>query len=184
MRVLYVTGYRPFELNIFKPNDQKILIIKEALKRKLTVLIDEGLEWVLISGQTGVELWTAEVIMELKAEYDIQLGVVPPFENMETRWSEQEQILYKEIVASADFFRPLYKGDYKGAFQFQARDNWIIEKTDGCLMLVDEEYPGSTSYFLEKSKQAMYEKDYLLLEITPFDLEDVVREMELTRHEP
>ena len=41
-------------------------IFKKFIAHKLEQLLDEGLEWVLIQGQMGIELWTAEVVIELK----------------------------------------------------------------------------------------------------------------------
>lgn len=55
--------------------------IKRAIKKQLLSLLDEGLEWVLISGQLGTELWAAEVVYELQEEgfEHLQLGVITPF---------------------------------------------------------------------------------------------------------
>ena len=39
---------------------------KKALRRKLTAFVEDGLEWVIISGQLGVELWAAEVVLKYK----------------------------------------------------------------------------------------------------------------------
>ncbi len=76
----------------------------------------------------GVELWTAEVVLELKEIYDINLGMIPPFENQDNRWPEPIQFLYQDIMVQADFYKPLYKGDYKGPFQFKAMNKWLVEK--------------------------------------------------------
>ncbi|UFU01265.1 SLOG family protein [Radiobacillus kanasensis] len=176
MKVVTITGYKPFELNIFKASDPRIKIIKETLKRRLIPLIEDGLQWVLVSGQMGVELWTCQVIMDLQDTYDIKLGVIPPFENQESRWPEPYQLEYEEVCIHADFFQPLYQSEYKGPFQFKARDKWLIAKSDGCLVLTDEEYPGSTAYFLEEAKQA--EKFYMISHITPFDLDETVQDLQ------
>ena len=54
--------------------------IKKALHRKLTNFVEDGLEWVIISGQLGVELWVAEVVFEMQVEYpDLKLAVFTPF---------------------------------------------------------------------------------------------------------
>ena len=35
---------------------------------------------VLIQGQLGIELWTAEVVIDLRVEYpDLKLGIITPF---------------------------------------------------------------------------------------------------------
>ena len=64
-KTLYVTGYRSFELGIFQGKDPKITVIKMS-KKELASYIETGVEWILISGNLGVELWTAEVVGELK----------------------------------------------------------------------------------------------------------------------
>jgi uncharacterized phage-like protein YoqJ len=63
---LIVTGYKPHELGIFDDKHPGVVIIKKALESQLIAQIDEGLEWVIISGQLGVEMWAAEVVLELK----------------------------------------------------------------------------------------------------------------------
>ncbi|WP_138417045.1 SLOG family protein [Aquibacillus sediminis] len=177
MKILTVTGYKPMELNIFKPNDKKIAIIKEAIKNRLISYIEEGLEWVLVSGQMGVELWTGEVILDLKEEYDIKLGIIPPFENHDQRWPEHYQAISQELSMLADFHQPLYRDEYKGPYQFKARDKWLIEKSEACLVLLDEEYPGSTRFFLQEAKKAVERNTYASYTLTPFDLEETVQEL-------
>ncbi|HAX1172564.1 TPA: DUF1273 family protein, partial [Enterococcus faecium] len=49
-KVIYVSGYRSFELGVFKENDPKIQVVKNVLKKELHQLAEEGLEWVLVSG--------------------------------------------------------------------------------------------------------------------------------------
>ncbi|MDC3415335.1 SLOG family protein [Aquibacillus salsiterrae] len=176
MRIVTVTGYKPIEMNIYNPNDKKIAFIKAAIRKKIISLIDDGLEWVLVSGQMGVELWTVEVILDLKDEYDIKVGVVPPFEGQETRWPEHYQNVFQEISLVVDFFQCLYSGEYKGPFQFKARDKWLINKSDGCLLLIDEENPGSIRFFLEEAQAESSRSEYPILTITPFDLEEIVQE--------
>ena len=35
--------------------------------------------------------------------------------------------------------QPIYQGPYKGPYQFKARDQWLIEKSDASFLLMDEE---------------------------------------------
>src|SRR5699024_10326497 len=178
--ILTLTRYIPKEINIFSENDERIKIIKYALKKRLIQQIEEGVSWIITSGQMGVELWTAEVVLELKESYDVNLGVFPPFENFTSRWPEHLREKHTEISFLADHFHPLYKGDYKGPFQFKARDQWFLEKSDQSLILMDEEYPGSTKFYYDTIKD---EKNHAILFITPFELEEVVEEMRLINNE-
>lgn len=177
MEILTVTGYKPMELNIFNEDDERIEIIKYALQQRLINFIEDGVKWVLISGQMGIEMWAADVVLDLKDTYEIQLGVFPPFENQATRWPAQLQQKYEELTFTADHFQPIYKGDYRGPFQFKAKDKWLVEKSDASLILMDEEFPGSTVYYHSAAKQ---NEDHPIYYITPFDLEDTVEMMRMT----
>jgi len=177
MNIIAVTGYKPMEMGLFQVDDPKIDFVKETIKRRLIPWIEEGLEWVLISGNMGVEIWTGEVIIDLKETYDIKLGIFPPFLNHETRWPDSHQEQYRMLVESADFFKPLYNKEYEGPYQFQARDQWLLKKSDACLLLYDEETGGTPKYFLDKAKQYQDNYDYAIYFITPFDIDDTVQEM-------
>ncbi|SHG92796.1 SLOG family protein [Ornithinibacillus halophilus] len=177
MKNLVVTGYKSMELSIFKEDDPKIAIIKAAFQKRLIGFIEEGLEWVLVTGQMGVEIWVAEVVLDLKEEYDINIAMIPPFENQENRWPEGLKQKYQELMMVVDFYEPLYKGDYKGPYQFKAKNKWLVEKSDGCLMLLDEEFPASTKFFYEEAKRA--QKNYPIYTITPSDLDDIVEELRM-----
>lgn len=180
LKKIAVSGYKSYELGIFQENDIKVGFIKSALKKRLLQLIEEGLEWVLLSGQLGVELWAAQSVQELQADgWNIQLGVIPPFENQESRWSDEMKMIYEEVCAVADFCQPLYKGEYKGPYQFKARDKWLIDKTDGCLLLLDEENPASVRFFHEEAKKTRSRKNYEIMLITPFDLDEIVQEIQM-----
>nr|WP_163537774.1 SLOG family protein [Gracilibacillus sp. YIM 98692] len=176
MRILTVTGNKPMELNIMNENDSRIAYIKQAIQQRLISLLDEGLHWVLVTGQMGVELWTCQVVLDLKKQYDIKLGIFPPFMEFEARWPDGYQALFQEMIAQADFYQPLYQQTYQGPHQFINKDLWLIHKSDGSLILVDEEHPGSVKYFLEKAKHSAYQSNYSIQYITPNDLEEVVQD--------
>ncbi len=121
VEILHVTGYKPTELGIFKENDPRIVFIKAALEKRLRTFIEEGLEWVIISGQMGIEQWTADVIMDLKEEYDVQIGVFPPFENQDQRWPDPIKEKYEELMMTADFLSLSIKGSIRELINFGRR---------------------------------------------------------------
>lgn len=161
---------------MFKPDDERIPFIKAAMRKRIASLVEEGLEWVILSGQMGVELWTAEIVMALKDDYDIKLGIIPPFEGQASRWPEPVKLIYEDVTTKADFCRPLYKGEYKGPYQFKARDRWLISKSDACLILMDEENQGSTRFFYNEARETA---DYPIFTVTPSDVQDVVEEIRM-----
>lgn len=71
LKRLVVTGYKPHELGIFDDKHPGVRFIKKALEKRLVALLDDGLEWVIISGQLGIEAWAAEVVIDLKKNIPI-----------------------------------------------------------------------------------------------------------------
>ncbi|MEH7010404.1 DUF1273 domain-containing protein [Neobacillus niacini] len=182
MKVLAISGYKPFELGIFKNDHPSVLFIKVALKKALNTMIEDGLEWVLISGQLGVELWTAEVVFELKSEFpDVKLAVITPFLDQEASWSENNTEWYKSILAQADFIDSVTKKGYEKPWQFRLKNQFFIEKSDALLLLYDQEKEGSPRYIYEMAVQHQSKHSYPIQLITFYDLQEIVEEEELKR---
>lgn len=57
MRRLWITGYRSYELNIFKDDDPKVAVIKDVLSRELKARLEESDEefWLITGPQLGTE---------------------------------------------------------------------------------------------------------------------------------
>lgn len=175
-KIMAVTGYKSYELNVRSANDQRIDYIKYALRQRIVNFIENGGEWILTSGQLGVELWTCEIVDELKQEYDIKYAIIPPFNNQDKKWSEHDRELYQKLIHLADYYAPLYNADYIGPYQFEARNKWLIDKSDRCLVLVESDYPGSVQYFLEEARKYSDIHDYPIEYITSFDLNEILNE--------
>ncbi|WP_181348339.1 SLOG family protein [Thalassobacillus sp. CUG 92003] len=179
MKKVVVTGYKPTELGIYNADDPRIFYIQATIKKRLTALIEEGLEWVLISGQMGTELWAAQVVADLRDSYDVRLAILPPFLNQEKRWPEEVQLLYEEMTMLADYYQPIYNKEYEGPFQFKRKDRFLIEHSDGCLVLYDPETPGSPEYFLNHAQHYHDKGGYPVYYVTAMDLEDTVEEIKM-----
>ncbi|UOQ42749.1 DUF1273 domain-containing protein [Halobacillus salinarum] len=180
MKTIVITGYKPMEMGIFKYDDPKIDFIKKTIMKKLVSLLEEGLEWVLISAQMGVEIWAGQAVLDLQKDYDVHLGVLPPFENQHERWPEAWKEAYEELTMVADFYQPIYNSGYEGPFQFKAKDKFLVAHSQGCLVLFDEETKGSPEYFLKEAENQRQTKEYPVLYITPLDLEETVEEIRMS----
>jgi uncharacterized phage-like protein YoqJ len=182
IKVLAVSGYKPFELGIFKNDHPSVLFIKSAFKKELIQMIEDGLEWVLISGQLGAELWAAEVIFELKLDYpEVKLAVITPFLEQEASWSENNTEWYKSILARADFIDSVTKKGYEKPWQFRLKNQFFIEKSDAILLLYDQEKEGSPRYIYEMAIHYQNNHSYPVKLITFYDLQVIVEEEELKR---
>ena len=70
MNSLLITGYKAFELGILTAKDPRLPIIKEAIRRDLVRFLEEGVQWLIFTGNLGFEAWVLEVAQELKKEYE------------------------------------------------------------------------------------------------------------------
>ncbi|MFB6466054.1 DUF1273 domain-containing protein [Cytobacillus sp. Hz8] len=177
-KIVFVSGYKPQELGIFKQNHPSIAYIKKAIKHQLESLIDDGLEWIIISGQLGTELWTAEVVFDLQMEdhSELKLAVITPFLNQEKNWSESNQELYEMVLMQADFVDSITKKEYEAPWQFRVKNQFLIEKSDVLLLFYDEEKEGSPKYLYRAARDYEQNHEYNLRLITFYDLQLLVEE--------
>lgn len=178
IKVVYISGYKASELGIFKENDPGVVYIKLAVKKALLELIDQGLEWVMVSGQLGVEIWAAEVVIELrKNDYpDLKLAIITPFLEQECNWSDKNKEWYQSIIQRADYVDSVTKRKYDSPSQFRLKNQFVIQKTDGLLLVYDEERDGSPKYLLQTAKHYQENNTYPITQITFYDLQLVVEE--------
>lgn len=177
MKVLSISGYKAHEIGVFKNSDPAITIIKKAIRQEIVAKLDEGLEWVIISGQLGVELWAAEVVLELKEEFpSLQLAILTAFEQHEEKWNEANQELYQSIAMEADFVEAISKSPYTNPQQLKNKNYFHIKKSDGLLMVYDEEKEGSPKYLWNMAKEYSQSNQYELTQITFQDLQWIVEE--------
>ena len=179
IKSLYVSGYRPHELGIFNEKHLGITIIKKAIENELRRLIDEGIEWIIISGGQGVETWTAEVVLELKDEFpQLKYSIITPFLEIEKNWNEQKQEKYYFIRSQADFVTSVTKRPYEAPWQLFEKDKFIIQNTDGLLLVYDEDNEGSPKYVKKLAEKYAENHEYEIITITAYDLQVVAEEMQ------
>ncbi|MBS4215905.1 DUF1273 domain-containing protein [Bacillus sp. FJAT-49825] len=180
LKVLAISGYKPFELGIFKKDHPSANFIKAAIKKSLLPMLEDGLEWVLISGQLGVELWAAETVFNLQEEFpDLKLAVITPFFNQEASWNENNKEWYESVLMQADFIDSVTKKGYEKPWQFRLKNQFFIEKSDGLLLLYDQEKEGSPKYLYELAVDYQKNHSYSIELITFYDLQVIVEEEQL-----
>jgi uncharacterized phage-like protein YoqJ len=178
MKRLWITGYKAHEL-FYSSTDPGIDFVKKAIEKRLREQIEnEELEWVIISGQQGTELWATEVVFQLQEEYpQLKLAVITPFLDQEKKWKEEKQEEYQMILEQADFVSTVTKRPYEGPWQFRARDQFLLDHTDGIVLFYDEDgKEGSPKYIKEKAMKRYEEYGYEVITISAFDIQDIVEE--------
>ena len=174
---LVITGYKAYELGIFSREHPGIPIIKKAIKRQLIPLIEDGLEWIILSGQTGVEMWAAEVVIDLKTEYlELKYAVITPFLGQEELWSEQNKEKYEEIIMFADYHVSVTNKPYTGPWQYTEKNKLFLRNSDALLMVYDEEKEGSPKYMKQLAECYAEKHEYPIYTINFYDLQSLVEE--------
>jgi uncharacterized phage-like protein YoqJ len=173
VKTLYVTGYKSFEIGVFQDNDPKIAVIKNVLKREIIGFLEAGLEWVLVAGNLGTEIWAAEVVAELKNDYpELKLGIIYPFKEFGSNWNEKNQGNLEKIERLADFVDSVSHQTYQSPAQLKMHTRFLLEHTGASLLIYDREYPGKTEYFLKDATLFSEQYPYEIRLITMDDLQN------------
>jgi uncharacterized phage-like protein YoqJ len=151
VKVVAISGYKSFEIGVFKRNEPAVAYIKKAIRSHLLQMLEDGLEWVLISGQIGAELWAAEVVFELRdiGYEELKLAVITPFLEQESSWSESNKEWYESILMEADFVDSVSRKPYEKPWQFRLKNQFFVEKSDALLLFYDLEKEGSPKFLYE-----------------------------------
>ncbi len=176
-----ISGYKPFELGIFKKDHPSAEFIRAAFRKELQGMAESGLEWVLISGQLGAELWAAEAVFELQERYpELKLAVITPFLNQEEKWNEANREWYESILLGAEYVDSVTRKNYESPVQFRLKNQFFIEKSDSLLLLYDPEKEGSPKFIYEMAQR---KEGYPIRLITFYDLQEIVEEEQMKRYD-
>ncbi|EGQ3689588.1 DUF1273 domain-containing protein [Staphylococcus pseudintermedius] len=168
-KAMYFTGYKSYELQIFNEHAPEVTYLKKFITQKLIQYIDQGLEWVLIQGQLGIELWSAQCVIALKEDYpELKLGVITPFLEHTSKWNEQNQLKYQQIIEKSDYVNSVHQHTYEGPFQFEQADQFMLDHTDITVLIYDEEQPASPQFFKKKLVDFVEKTNYTC-DIVTFD---------------
>ncbi|QJD84524.1 DUF1273 domain-containing protein [Cohnella herbarum] len=178
MKNLLITGYRAHELGIFDQKHKGIVFIQKTITSKLIPLIEEGLEWVITPGQYGVDLWACEAVIGLKRQYpQLKLSIITAFLNQEEKWKEDKKAYYDGLLKDVDYVGAVSKQPYIGPWQFAARDDLLLRKSDGILLVYDEDSgDGSPKFMKEKALRKSATDGYRYIGISAEDIQGMANE--------
>lgn len=146
-----VVGYKAFDLGIFGDKDQRLKIIKAAIRRDLIYLLENGMKWLVFTGNLGFEVWVLEVAKELQEEYNFQLATIFIFENQGENWNEANQEKLANFK-NVDFIKYAYPS-YENPSQFRTYNQFLLESTDGAYLFYDEENETKLKYLYQMMKE-------------------------------
>ena len=163
-----VVGYKAFDLGIFGDKDQRLKIIKAAIRRDLIYLLENGMKWLVFTGNLGFEVWVLEVAKELQEEYNFQLATIFIFENQGENWNEANQEKLANFK-NVDFIKYAYPS-YENPSQFRTYNQFLLESTDGAYLFYDEENETKLKYLYQMMKE---NEQYHIKKLTFDDLNEL-----------
>ena len=163
-----VVGYKAFDLGIFGDKDQRLKIIKAAIRRDLIYLLENGMKWLVFTRNLGFEVWVLEVAKELQEEYNFQLATIFIFENQGENWNEVNQEKLANFK-NVDFIKYAYPS-YENPSQFRTYNQFLLESTDGAYLFYDEENETKLKYLYRMMKE---NEQYHIKKLTFDDLNEL-----------
>lgn len=181
---LWVTGYRSYELNVFNDKDPKKDVIKAVIKNNLKESCDSGSTWIITGGQLGVEQWTVEAVVELKEEYpELKVALMLPFADLGGNWQDEKKQRLMELKQKADFCASVSKQPYSSPQQLKNYQRFMLDHTEGALLIYDPDYPGKTKFDYQAIKQRQEKANYTVQLVEMLDLQDAASELNEQRQQ-
>lgn len=98
------TGHRPQRFKFkYNENDPECIALKKVLRNEIEELVDQGVNYFISGMALGVDMWAAEVVLDLKkAGHNIKLECALPCENQDIKWADISRRRYAAILKKAD----------------------------------------------------------------------------------
>lgn len=163
MTAILVTGYRNTEIGIFSDKDQRIEVIKKAIKRDFIHFLTQGVEWFVFTGNLGFEFWALEVANALKADYPLKIATIFPFETHGSQWNaaNQEKLA---VFKATDFVKHSFS-HYENPQQFKQYNAFLLNNTDGAYVFYDDDNETNLKYLVANMKShQQYQLSFLTFE--------------------
>ncbi|GAF08506.1 hypothetical protein JCM16418_2587 [Paenibacillus pini JCM 16418] len=126
-------------------------------------------------GQYGVDLWAMEVAILLKQDYPhLKCSIIAAYLNPEDKWKDDKKEYFHQIIKGLDYYASVSKQPYEGPWQLKARDDLLFRKTDGIVLLYDEDAgEGSPKFYKERALRKQQEEDYTYISISSDDIQSI-----------
>ena len=138
-KVCAITGHRPTRFKWkYNENNNGCRRLKRRLKEQLAALYDQGIRRFYIGGALGVDMWSGELLLELKEqpEYsEIELVLVLPYAGHDADWDKRSR--YRLSVLRQHSTEVLVAGSTENppAVNYKLRNQYMVDHAD-CLLAV------------------------------------------------
>ena len=151
------TGHR-FKSFPWKDNETApgCVLLKETLAEQIQLLADEGVTDFLSGMAQGVDLWAAEIVLDLKKKNPaLRLRCILPCEGQEDVWPMSEQKRYRSILRQAD--EVIYVNREYTSDCMLARNRCLAEHSSVLLAVYNGSRRSGTGMTVRHAKQLGWE---------------------------
>ncbi len=140
------TGHRPEKLYLSAAE------VKKLLKEAILEAVDDGFLTFFSGMSRGVDMWAAEIVLELKKENsNICLICASPYEGFEKNWKAEERALYENIIKNADCVE--YICEKYSYSCFQIRNIYMVNRCQRVIAAYNGESGGTKNTLAYAYKQ-------------------------------
>ena len=130
------TRHRPEKLRRIKPE-----IVKD-LKKEILQATDEGFNVVISGMARGVDIWAAEIVLQLRADgKNVRLICACPYKGFEENWNIYWRLKYKPVLKEADYVKYVCPEYSRGCFQI--RNEWMVDHSAKVIAVFNGEKSGT-----------------------------------------
>lgn len=186
MKRFWISGYRSYELGVFKEDDPKQLVIQSVLAQILQDRLNQTDEetWVISGPQMGVERWGLKTAIQLKDEYEqLKVSMLLPFADFGQNWNEDNQLRLSTVRDQMDYQGTVSNQPYQGPQQLRNYQRFMLEHSDELILIFDPEQElnpdqHSKPFWDYRAAQAYQESapDYQITLVTMDQLQEAAEE--------
>lgn len=136
-----ITGPRPSRFQFrYNENDQRCIALKKQIRTELIRLCEQGVHVYYIGGALGVDMWCAEILLELRGEQypDTHIITAIPFEGYDQEWKPEYKVRMafirkhtENVVVCAEPISDSYR----------KRNFYMVDHADCLLAVYDINHP-------------------------------------------
>lgn len=150
------TGHRPARLGGYAPNPIQNWV-KQSLNDVIQKPINKEINWFVSGGALGVDLWAAEIVIEIKKQgKPVNFCIAKPFPSQASRWKEEAKAAYNNIIRKSDKIIEVSGGGF-AAWKMHKRNRWMVDHSKYVIAVWDQVKKGGTwnclEYALKKEKR-------------------------------
>ena len=146
------TGHRPPKIGGYNEDNPTTKRIRLHLQNEIYLAINNGYKEFISGMALGVDTIAAEIVLEIRESYPIQLICAIPFEGQENMWTYDSRHRWRTILDSADEVIHISSPGY-AAWKMQKRNEWMVD-VSSLVIAVWDGSTGGTANCISYAKNA------------------------------